>query len=70
MFFLCDLETRCVRFLTRAALLVYCVSRTVQQVSVEAPWRPDTAFDAMESYLLRGADGHRYTRRLMATLWT
>ena len=66
---LCDLETREVHFLAKAALLVYSVSRTVQAISVEAPWRPEASFDAMESHLLFGSDGHRYTRRIMATLW-
>ena len=67
---LCDLETRQVHFLAKAALLVYSVSRTVQAISAEAPWRPEASFDAMESHLLFGSDGHRCTRRLMATLWT
>ena len=70
LFFLCDMESRDVHFLARAALLIYSVSRTVQTISVEAPWRPEASFDAMESFLLRGADGHRYTRKLMNTLWT
>ena len=69
-FLLCDRETRQVRYLARAALLVYSVSRTVQTISVEAPWRPESSFDAMESFLLRGADGHRFTRKIMATLWS